>query len=189
MAFSWVAAEDSARDPLTSGTGPAFAAIQTRAFVGAPLVKGGQLFATMYVLNEAPRAWTEPEVEMVKDVAERTWAAVGRAKIEAALRESEARLRLAQEASDLGVFERDFVTGRTLWSAANFRLWGLEPDLHSQAPDWEEYQALIVPEDRDAHREDRIAQRADGPDGPSLHIRVSHTACGYERGAMASEPR
>jgi PAS domain S-box-containing protein len=115
----------------------------------------------MYVLNETPRVWTEPDVRLVKKVAERTWAALERAKVEAELRESEARLRLAQEASELGVFERDFVTGRTLWSAANFRLWGLQPDHRFDAPGLDEYQALIVPEDRDAHRNERIAQRSD----------------------------
>lgn len=49
-------------------------------------------------------------------------------RAEAALRDSEARLRAAQEAAEVGVFERDLGAGRSLWSPTMFRLYGLAPD-------------------------------------------------------------
>ena len=79
----------------------------------------------------------------------------------AALVESEARLRLAQEAAEVGVFERNVSTGRAHWSAAMFRLYGIDPAGRSPEVTDEEYLALLDPEDRERHRARRDARRAD----------------------------
>ncbi len=79
----------------------------------------------------------------------------------AALAESEARLRSAGEAAEVGVFERDVRTGRAHWSAAMFRLYGLDPAGRYSAVADEEYLALLDPEDRDKHRARRDAKRMD----------------------------
>lgn len=83
----------------------------------------------------------------------------------AALAESEARLRLAQEAAEVGVFERSVLTGRAHWSAAMFRLYGLAPEGRDPEVSDEEYLALLDPEDRERHRARRNAWRAD-PEAP-----------------------
>ncbi len=79
----------------------------------------------------------------------------------AALAESEERLRLAQEAAGVGVFERDLRTGRAHWSPTMFRLYGLSPEGRGAEVGDEEYLALLDPEDRDRHRARRDARRAD----------------------------
>ena len=63
-----------------------------------PLVKGGRLVAEFGVHCSTRREWTDAEVDLLADVAERTWAAVERVRAEAALRESErhATLLLAE---------------------------------------------------------------------------------------------
>jgi preprotein translocase subunit SecD len=96
-----VRVDDTAADPLTAGPiqQAAYAAIGTRAFIDAPLIKTGRLAAILYVLNDSPRAWTNSEVALVEEVAGRTWAAVERACAEAALRESERLLRAIGESS------------------------------------------------------------------------------------------
>ncbi|MFA9200627.1 MAG: PAS domain S-box protein, partial [Cypionkella sp.] len=71
-----------------------------RAAVVAPLVKGGRLVAEFGVQSTAPREWTEAELTLVRDVAERTWAAAERARAEAALPESEERYRTLFESMD-----------------------------------------------------------------------------------------
>ncbi|MES1176021.1 MAG: PAS domain-containing protein [Myxococcales bacterium] len=70
----------------------AFASIQVRGHVDVPLVKGGRFVAGMTVQLSAPRDWTQQEVALIEDTAERTWAAVERVRAEAALRQSEERL-------------------------------------------------------------------------------------------------
>ena len=60
----------------------AFAAVQIRAYVGVPLVKGKVFVAGVAVHMAAPRAWTPTEIAMIEDTAERTWAAVERVRAE-----------------------------------------------------------------------------------------------------------
>lgn len=61
--------------------------------IAIPLVKGGRLAAVLFVHASRARRWTEQELALVGDVAERTWEAVERARATSELRESEARLR------------------------------------------------------------------------------------------------
>ena len=75
----------------------AFAAVQVRGHVDVPLVKGGRFVAGMTVQVADRRDWTTQEVALIEDTAERTWAAVERARAEAALHESEARYRAVVE--------------------------------------------------------------------------------------------
>ncbi len=70
------------------------------ALVGVTLLKGGQLVAAFGANNATPRDWTSGEVELIRDVAERTWEAVERARAEAALRGSEERLAFLLKLSD-----------------------------------------------------------------------------------------
>jgi PAS domain S-box-containing protein len=66
---------------------------------------------------------------------------------EEALRDSEARLHLAQEAGGIGVWDWDVATDRATWSASLFRLLGLEPKAKPQSI--ETFFAVLHPEDRD----------------------------------------
>lgn len=70
----------------------AWVAAGVRAAIVATLVKAGRLVAEFGVHSAEPRAWSDAEITLVREVAERTWAAAERARAEAALRESE-RLR------------------------------------------------------------------------------------------------
>jgi PAS domain S-box-containing protein len=56
-----------------------------------PLVKRGKLIAIFGVHSATPRVWTDLEIALMNETAERTWEAVERAKAEAAVREDEAR--------------------------------------------------------------------------------------------------
>ncbi|MBL6080655.1 PAS domain S-box protein [Belnapia sp. T18] len=113
--------EDCYADPRVS---EAYAAtwdsIGCRALVVAPLIKEGRLRAILYVHNPAPRRWTPGDEAMVRGTAERTWAAAERGRAEAALRESEARLRSLNADLERQVIERAQARGRT---------WQLSPDL------------------------------------------------------------
>ena len=58
-----------------------------------PLIKGGRFVVAVGVHQDVPRDWTAQEVRLVEETAERTWAAVERARAEDALRESEEKYR------------------------------------------------------------------------------------------------
>jgi PAS domain S-box-containing protein len=84
-----VARSDIAADPdLTQAEKEAHAALQVGARLDVPLVKAGDLVAVLFVHFATPHAWLPDEVAMVEEVAERTWAAVERARAEAAQREA-----------------------------------------------------------------------------------------------------
>jgi PAS domain S-box-containing protein len=90
----------------------------------------------------------------VVDVTERRLA-------EAALRDSERRLRLAQEAAGIGVWERDLLTGEASWSPQEFRLHGMDPT--RPPPGLAELRAMILPPDQPAGLlSDRLREAGDG---------------------------
>jgi signal transduction histidine kinase/CheY-like chemotaxis protein len=78
----------------------AFAGAQIRAALAVPLVKNGRLVAVLSLHHAGPRHWTPSQVQLAEEVAERTWAAVERARAEEALRQSEASLQEADRRKD-----------------------------------------------------------------------------------------
>jgi PAS domain S-box-containing protein len=97
---STVAIPDVNRDPRTSAPKAleTFAKASVAAFVNVPLIKSGRLVAVLAVHQERPRTWTEEEVALTEQVAQRNWAAVERARAEQHLRESQAQFRTLVEA-------------------------------------------------------------------------------------------
>lgn len=72
--------DDALSDPRAVGHTDVFVALQCPAVIVVSLVKEGQLRAALYVHNKTKRNWTPEEIELCRDVAERTWAAVERAR-------------------------------------------------------------------------------------------------------------
>ena len=127
----------------------AYVAVGIYAHVSVPLVKAGRFAAFLSVHQSAPRAWTEDEVALIEETAERTWAAVEQARAEKDLRESNERLRLAVDAAGLGRWELIPETGKLLGDATWKEHHGAPPDSN---PDFEGHVEAIHPEDRDAVR-------------------------------------
>jgi|GEM_PF-1011951 len=72
-----------------------------------PLIKEGRWTANFGVLQSSTRKWKDNELAVLVDAAERTWAAVERAKSEAALRESEEKFRSIVETAGEGISQID----------------------------------------------------------------------------------
>jgi PAS domain S-box-containing protein len=72
------------------------------AYVAVPLIKKGEWVAAFAVHASQSRNWNADETGLIEEVAERTWAAVERARTEEALRESEERFRTLFESIDEG---------------------------------------------------------------------------------------
>ncbi|HEU4602804.1 MAG TPA: GAF domain-containing protein, partial [Steroidobacteraceae bacterium] len=92
---------DIARDSrLDEKARAAFLAAGTRALLVVSLIRNGREVVNFGVQHGEPREWTHTEVQLVSEVAERTWAAAERARAEARLRESEERQALVLKFSD-----------------------------------------------------------------------------------------
>jgi PAS domain S-box-containing protein len=96
-------ATDVARDPeLGERERATLLALNIQAYIGIPLLKAGQFVAGLAVHQNMPRRWQPEEIALVQEVAERTWAAVERARAQGALQKSEERYRTLFEAIDEG---------------------------------------------------------------------------------------
>jgi len=104
---------DYARLPhLTPAERAAFEAVNIRANISVPLLKDDQLVAFLSVHQSTVRDWSPGEISLIEETAERTWAAVERARAAAALREQvkahialNAALRETAEARDRALAE------------------------------------------------------------------------------------
>lgn len=80
----------------------AYGAAEVGACIGVPLIKGGEFVVGLGVHVRGSRAWTPEEIALVEETAERTWAAVERARAEAALARSEQHYRTLFDSIDQG---------------------------------------------------------------------------------------
>ena len=95
---------------VNTATDPIFSAEERQAlqgqhigaYVAVPLIKEGEWVGTLGVQSIEPREWTPSEIELVREVAERTWAAVQYARAEKALRKSEETYRTLFDSIDEG---------------------------------------------------------------------------------------
>ena len=72
--------------PATCDSEAAWSALNVRALVNVPLLDNAIPVGLLYAHEAQPRDWTEDELSLVKEVADRTWEAMGRARAVEALR-------------------------------------------------------------------------------------------------------
>ncbi len=94
------------------------------AYVVVPLVKEGVLVATLVVQEMLPREWSDDEIALIEETADRTWNAIERARSQAAVVAKEERLRLAVDAADLGTWMIDFARGVSVYDDSLNRMLG-----------------------------------------------------------------
>lgn len=83
-----VAIPDAHRSPyLNENQRAAFTSVQVASTLDVPLLKEGRPVAMIAVHQTVPRTWSDDEISLTKETAERTWDAVERARAEARLRE------------------------------------------------------------------------------------------------------
>ncbi|MBB3910259.1 PAS domain S-box protein [Sphingomonas desiccabilis] len=80
----------------------AIASVGVGALLSVPLLVHGTLLVNLSIHQQEARRWTDAEVALVQDVAERLWAEVVRARAQAALLASEERYRELFERIDEG---------------------------------------------------------------------------------------
>ncbi|MCA1628371.1 MAG: GAF domain-containing protein, partial [Acidobacteria bacterium] len=96
-----IVADVDAETELTEAERTNYKEIGATAVVTIPLIKGGRWVSNFVVHQGEPRRWTKEEIAVLQETAERTWAAVTRARAEEALRESEERQAFLLNLSDV----------------------------------------------------------------------------------------
>ena len=142
-------------------------------YLNVPVHKNGRPVGVLTLAQSQPRAWTAAEAALAGEVAERAWAAVERARAEAALRESEVRRDLALETAALGTYVWHAREDRTEADARLLALFGRAEETHATF-------AYML--DQGLHPDDRAAyvdviSRAMDPAGDGrlqLDFRVVH---------------
>ncbi|MBW4580774.1 MAG: PAS domain S-box protein [Tildeniella nuda ZEHNDER 1965/U140] len=79
-------------------------------------------------------------IAMAKEITDRK-------QVEAALRQSEAALRRAQQVAHVGSWNLDLITGQVTWSEESFHIFGW--DITQPEPTLSQFMALLHPDDRD----------------------------------------
>ena len=141
--------DDARADPRLSEVERAtYAAMEVAAGIGVPLIKDGRWVAGLGVQQATPRHWTPEDIDLVRDVAERTWAAVERAKAETALQEREADLARVQRIGRVGGVNIVVAPGlRSRRSPEYLRLHGLTLSASDEShADWLD---RVLPMDRE----------------------------------------
>lgn len=128
----------------------AFLDIGIRATICMPLVKGGRLTALMAIHDSKPHYWTDAELALLTEVTERSWAHIERVRSEAALRESEGRLRLAMDSAHIGTWDWDLKALRGTWSPRTCEIMGVD---NGESISIEQRYKSIHPDDRGWVRE------------------------------------
>lgn len=93
-----VAIADVDRDARTSETADMLKAISAASFVNMPLVEQDDFVALLYANNASARVWTDDDLLLMREVAERVRTATERLRAENARRASEEQFRVFAEA-------------------------------------------------------------------------------------------
>ncbi|MGE5463170.1 MAG: PAS domain S-box protein, partial [Syntrophothermus sp.] len=103
MAGKTVVNHDSKLDPRTA---PDYEKIYVthgeRSYVAVPLMHDGYWVASLWISDDKPREWDEEDVSLLETIAERTWIAIEKMRVDRALQDSEERLRVTLNTTVVG---------------------------------------------------------------------------------------
>jgi two-component system CheB/CheR fusion protein len=146
------------RAPLKSELGRAMDFILYHSLMVVPLRAAGQVLGALVAARDRTTApYTRDDLGVLEGLAEHATLAFSNARLfhraeeEARkLRESEERLRIAQDSAEAGAWEWDLHSGQVVWSDATHRLFGVEPG--SAAPTFDAWLERVHPDDRERAR-------------------------------------
>jgi len=78
---------------------------QALSFIDIPVIKEGRPRGLLCIACREPRKWTEEEIDLARETAERTWVAMDQAKAAEALRKSEENYRAIVSQSIAGILK------------------------------------------------------------------------------------
>lgn len=122
-------------------------------------------------LTKSPKHYAQlPRV--IRSVLERVHHAAEQKRMEAALQQSEERLRLALHAAQMGIWDWDCQTHRITWTERNESLFGLVPGTFKGT--YEAFLELVHPEDRETVHQ-AVSRSLEQKTNYSLENRIIHS--------------
>ena len=109
-----VVIRDVTTDPRTANNPGALLAVGARALINVPVMEHGRIVALFFLHDRHPRDWRTDKLAFIRDVAERTRAAIERFRAEESRRESEEQFRVFAQAMPNHVWAAD-ANGELYW--------------------------------------------------------------------------
>ena len=123
------------------------AAMGARSTLNIPLLSGGRVSHAIVIQSlSGERSWPDECIPRLRLLGHIVVTALVRKKADQALRESEARLSLAADSANVGLWELDLATG-LIW--ATNKVWSLFGLGAGEAMTFEQFLAMVHPEDRE----------------------------------------
>jgi PAS domain S-box-containing protein len=108
LAGRTLAIDDAEADPrVSSAAAASFATLGIRANLVTPVIRNGRAIAFLFLNGDAPRRWGRHQIDLAREVVERVWHALERARAAKRLRESEARFAAIFGQAAVGLSEID----------------------------------------------------------------------------------
>ncbi|HZW15834.1 MAG TPA: PAS domain S-box protein [Brevundimonas sp.] len=147
---------DVRQDPRTEDALEIFERLQTRSLIRAPLIRSGRLRAFMYAHDSKVREWTDEELDLLQEVAGRTWTEIERTRAEAEVRESEERFRAIADTAPVLIWVTQQDRTRAFVNQAYVAYSGGTYE-ESRQLDWRE---ILHPDDQERVLEESLAGEA-----------------------------
>ncbi|MGA7325993.1 MAG: PAS domain S-box protein [Rhodomicrobium sp.] len=170
---------DVKEDPLVVGdhvTQTHYEELGIRSWIAVPLMRENQPRAVFFVADSRPRQWTERDAAIARSTLDRLWQAVERARAEESLRESEERLRLANEAAGIGTFTVNLEEGAAYYSPELAKMLGFPGVQKARI----EHALARVHRDDVEHVQRSFQEAADGRNGGQLKMEFRYVRPGGE---------
>jgi len=141
-----LAVTDAPRDSRVAQLAPVVSG-RVGSYLGVPLRRSdGELLGVLGVFDPAPRAWREPDVHVLEELAVSVLAELELAEVSADLAATGARLELAFAAADLGSFDWDLISDELTWDDRLMAMFGY--DATTFVPHIDSFSKRVHPGDR-----------------------------------------
>ncbi|OWV32140.1 hypothetical protein B5C34_00865 [Pacificimonas flava] len=118
------------------------------ALLAAPILQNREFVAAFFVTAREPRIWSDADIRLVAEIAERVWNAIELANARTRLRESDARFEMAVNASAIvGTWNWDLVNDLIFTDERFAELYSVEPAAAREGLSLDNFLGSLHPDD------------------------------------------